>query len=69
LIRTIIVEDDIEMLNGLLHIITWEDYGYVIVGKAENGVEALNIVKEKLPDLIITDITMPKMNGLDLIRY
>jgi len=68
LIRTIIVEDDIEMLNGLLHIITWEDYGYVIVGKAENGVEALNIVKEKLPDLIITDITMPKMNGLDLIK-
>lgn len=68
MIRTIIVEDDIEMLNGLLHIIAWEEYGYAIVGKAENGIEALSIIKETSPDLIITDITMPKMNGLDLIR-
>ncbi len=68
MIRTIIVEDDIEMLNGLLHIIAWEEYGYVIVGKAENGIEALRIIEETIPDLIITDITMPKMNGLDLIR-
>ena len=68
MIRTLIVDDDIEMLQGLANIINWEDYGFSIVGKAENGFEALNIISEIMPDVVITDITMPVMNGLELIR-
>ena len=68
MIRTILVDDDIEMLQGLTNIIQWEDYGFSIVGKAENGYEALNIITEIMPDVVITDITMPFMNGLELIR-
>lgn len=68
MIKTVIVDDDIEMLQGLANIINWEDYGFTIVGKAKNGFEALNIVSESMPDVIITDITMPVMDGLELIR-
>lgn len=68
MIKTLLVDDDIEMLQGLANIIRWEDYGFSIEGKATNGYEALNLITEIKPDVLITDITMPIMNGLDLIR-
>jgi two-component system, response regulator YesN len=68
MIRTLIVDDDVEMLQGLTNIINWEDYGFSIVGRAINGFEALNIISDIMPDVVITDITMPVMNGLELIR-
>lgn len=68
MIKALIVDDDIEMLQGLANIINWEDYGFSIVGKAKDGFEALNIISEIMPDVVITDITMPVMNGLELIR-
>ena len=68
MIRTVIADDDIEMLQGLEHIIPWEEYGFTIVGKADNGTDALKVVQETVPDLLITDITMPGLDGLELIR-
>ncbi|TCL62275.1 AraC family two component transcriptional regulator [Hydrogenispora ethanolica] len=68
MIKTLIADDDIEMLQGLEHIIPWEEHGFTIVGKADNGSEALILVEQSLPDLLITDITMPGLNGLELIR-
>ena len=68
MIKTIIVDDDIEMLEGLENFIDWQEYGFEVVGKAENGLQALELIKEKRPKLIITDITMPSMDGLKLIK-
>jgi YesN/AraC family two-component response regulator len=68
MIKTLIVDDDIEMLQGLTNIIRWEDYGFTIAGTAESGLEALNMISSVLPDVVITDITMPVMDGLELIR-
>lgn len=68
MIKTLLVDDDIEMLQGLANIVRWEDYGFSIEGRATNGYEALNLITEIRPDVLITDITMPIMNGLELIR-
>ena len=68
MIKVILAEDDIEMLEGLTHVIDWESHGFMVMGTARNGQEALNLVKRHLPDLLITDIGMPVMDGLELIR-
>jgi len=67
MIKVILVEDDIEMLEGLKHVIDWESLGFSIVGTARNGNAALSLVEKHAPDVIITDITMPMMSGLELI--
>ncbi len=68
MIRVIIVDDDVEMLNGLKNIIDWEKHGFEIVGQADNGLDALGLAKQKDPHVILTDITMPSMDGLELLR-
>lgn len=67
MINTVIVDDDIEMLDWLEQIITWEDFGFNVVARATSGNEALAICRKYRPDFIITDITMPTLSGLDLI--
>lgn len=62
--RLLIVEDNIEILNYLS-----ESFGKdYICDKAENGQQALARVKEQMPDVIVTDLMMPVMNGEDMIR-
>ena len=68
MIKTFIVDDDIAMLKGLRQIIPWEKYGFEIVGQGVNGEDALTQIKVIKPDLLITDISMPVMDGLELIR-
>lgn len=68
MLKVIIADDDIEMLHGLKQIIPWEDFGYSVAGTAENGFAALSLIGEIKPDLLIADITMPGIDGLELIR-
>ena len=67
MIKTILVEDDKETLEGLKNVINWEAYGFTIIGSVRNGTAALELIEKHQPDLIITDITMPGMSGLELI--
>lgn len=67
MIKTVIVDDDIEVLDWLEQIIPWEEHGFTIVARARNGAEALDICKTQMPDLIITDIIMPSISGLELV--
>ena len=65
----VIIADDERLICRLIEsLIDWETLDMVIVGKAENGLEALRMVKELQPHLLITDICMPGCDGLDLIR-
>jgi two-component system response regulator YesN len=66
--NVLIVDDDKLILQDLVNLIDWHKYGFNIVGEAYNGVEALKIVNAEPVDLIITDIYMPKMNGVELVR-
>lgn len=67
--KKILVIDDEEMIRtGLPNLIEWEDYGYQVAWTAENGEEGLKIILTEHPDLVITDIRMPKMNGLEMLK-
>ncbi|MDC7124437.1 MAG: response regulator [Spirochaetales bacterium] len=63
----LLVEDEISVRQMIRASIDWESFGFFVVGEAENGLEALDIIEEKNPDVVITDIKMPYMDGLSLI--
>lgn len=69
MIKIIIVDDEPFIRQGLNILIDWEQYGYEIVGEAANGLEAIKELEKKEIDLIIVDIKMPEMNGIQLIEY
>ncbi len=66
--KVVLVDDEEYVMEGLEMCIDWQEYNMRIVGKAKNGEDALKIIKKEKPDIIITDIYMPKMDGLDLIE-
>lgn len=66
--KILIVDDEAIVRVGIKSIIDWNKYGYEIVGEASNGKVALEIIKDKDVDIIITDIKMPVMDGLELIK-
>lgn len=69
MIKTLIVDDEPFIRQGLKVLIDWKKYGYEIVDEAEDGLKAIEKIKEKEIELVITDIKMPQMDGLDLIEY
>ncbi|WP_339363625.1 response regulator transcription factor [Vallitalea maricola] len=64
-----IVDDEILTLQLLENIIDWESLDISIVGVAQNGYDAQQIIKRTSPHILITDIKMPKMDGIDLIKW
>lgn len=68
LCRTLIVDDEMLIRQGIKHYINWEQEGFVIVGEASNGQEALQLIEATKPHIIITDIVMPIMDGEELTR-
>lgn len=69
MLKLIIVEDEDLLREGLSTCIDWNELGYELVGTAEDGVMALELISEINPDIIISDIKMPHMNGLELAEY
>lgn len=67
-VSLLFVDDEISILEGLSQHINWEQYGIDTVYTAANGKDALALVREVRPDIIITDINMPVMTGLELIE-
>ena len=67
-ITLLIVDDEAEIRSGLRSIIPWEDYSVSVIGTAANGAEALDKIRYYEPDIVITDIQMPGMNGLQLVQ-
>lgn len=66
--RLLIVDDEDFEREGMAQLIDWKQYGIEMVGTAWNGVDAFQKIKELHPDMILTDIKMPVMNGIELIR-
>lgn len=64
----LLVDDEKEILEGIANSISWQDLGFNLIGTAENGIEALEIIDENEPDLVLTDIRMPFMDGLALAK-
>lgn len=66
--KVVVVDDDIEILEYIEHLLNWEEVGFYVGGTAANGVQALSVIDKVRPDLLITDITMPGITGLELVR-
>ncbi len=66
--QVLIVDDEPILKIAMRSIIPWEEHGFTICGAASNGEEALQLVHDCHPDLVFTDLKMPKMDGLELIR-
>lgn len=66
--KVLLIDDEAEIREGMAFRIPWEQLGLKICGTAENGLEALELVERNHPDIIITDIQMPFMDGLTFIQ-
>lgn len=65
--RLMIVDDDYQIREGMRLGVEWERLGIDAVDACANGVEALEIFREKMPDIILADVQMPGMTGLEMI--
>lgn len=66
MLKIIIVEDEDLLRDGLTTCVNWGKLGYELAGSAEDGAEALKLIKRVTPDVVITDIKMPHMDGIEL---
>ncbi len=68
MLKVMLVDDEPHIVQGLKALIDWNSEGFEIVNTASNGKEALDYLKDNKVDLIIADIKMPVMTGLDLLK-
>lgn len=68
MLKTFLVEDEVVVRETIKRMIPWEQYGFELVGEASDGEMALPLILKEKPDLLITDIKMPFMDGLTLCK-
>lgn len=68
MLKALVVDDEYLVRMGITQTIDWAEHGVEIIGEASNGKEGLELALQHRPDVIITDIRMPFMNGLELIE-
>ena len=66
--KVLLVDDEPQAIDAMEHKIHWKDLHFQVVGSATNGVKALDLVEKLQPDVVLTDIRMPYMDGLELTR-
>ena len=66
--KVILVDDEEEVIDVMEAKIRWNELGFEVVGSATNGVKALELIEKLQPDVVLTDIKMPYMDGLELAR-
>ena len=68
MLRTFLVEDEVIIRENIKRMVPWEKYGFELVGEAADGEMALPLIRKSRPDILITDIKMPFMDGLTLSK-
>lgn len=63
--EVLIVDDEVLVRQGIKHLLNWESEGFHICGEAANGIEALEMIEKLSPHIVITDIVMPLMDGVE----
>ncbi len=66
--RVVVLDDEEKVLNLICALIPWDNLGLELVGTAGDGLDGLNLIEEKNPDILITDIRMPSLDGLELLE-
>ena len=67
-LKAILVDDEINILRNLQLVLPWQEYDVEVVGMAQNGLQAIELVKLHQPHLVFCDIRMPVMDGIDFLR-
>lgn len=65
--KVVIIDDEPIIVQGMARMIKWEEYGCTVVGSAYTGEEGLAVIRQEKPNIIISDICMPRMDGLSMI--
>lgn len=68
MIKILITDDEPLVRAGIKSVIPWNKYGFEVIGEAWNGEDAYQKILELKPDILITDIKMPKMDGIALLK-
>ncbi len=68
LYTVVVADDEDELREAICRMIPWEELGFRLVGDAQNGLDALELVEQLEPDLLLTDIRMPFISGIELAR-
>lgn len=68
LLKLVIVDDEPILLKGLIDTYDWKKMGFEVVGFAQNGQQALEVIEKTQPQVVLTDIRMKQMSGLDVIE-
>lgn len=66
--RAVLIEDETLLRHGLLMTTPWKELGFEVVGDAADAVEGERLILQTRPDLVVTDIQLPQVSGLDLIE-
>ncbi|MDQ1914788.1 response regulator [Paenibacillus sp. GD4] len=68
MLKVMVVDDEFLVRLGIKSLIDWEQHQFHFIGDAQDGLEALNLLEKQQVDIILTDIVMPRMNGIELIE-
>ena len=68
MLKVLIADDEKNICLMIQKLIVWEEYGMEVIDLAHNGVDAMTIIEEKHPDIVISDIRMPGYDGLKLVQ-
>lgn len=68
MLSVVVVEDEKVLRKGLVLTTPWVDYGCKIIGEAENGFIGEQLILKTQPDIVITDVIMPGLNGIEMIK-
>jgi two-component system response regulator YesN len=66
--KLIIVDDEYSTRNGLKLCINWFEYGIEVAGEAENGIKGMELAGRIQPDIVLTDVKMPGMDGIEMVN-
>lgn len=67
MIKVLIVEDEYMVRHGIMETLDWASMGCTVIGEAANGMQGYDLIMELQPDLVITDIRMPYMDGVTMV--
>ncbi|WP_462413034.1 response regulator [Neobacillus sp. Marseille-QA0830] len=67
--KVIVVEDDRIIRRGLCQAIPWKEHGFILAGEAPDGAVALDLIKKEQPQVVVSDINMPFMSGLEMAKH
>lgn len=66
--KLILVDDEPDILKGMVKAIPWDKWGFIVAGQASDGLEALKLIEKDPPDVVLSDIRMPHMDGIGLME-